>query len=377
MSPGRPALNDRPDTIALVSPVNDSIFISYRREDTRADAGRLCDRLESHFGDAQVFMDIDDIRPGQNFIEVLNRTLDGCEVMIVLIGQNWLDARDDHGARRLDNEDDFVRLEVQSALEHGLEIIPVLVNRTPMPGVESLPAALAPLAEHQALEISDSRFHQDVDRLVTVLEGFAKENPARSRTKLRLLLVGAAFAAGLMLMGYYYWFHVIEQSDELRSEPKMMSSAAVKAMLVQRNFFDAELYPVGTGLEHDYNLEIVDDYGLVTDRRTNLMWQQSGSSRRLPFDEAGAYIQGLNQQSFGGYTNWRLPTLEETMSLISPALNADAHISPPLSWRDAPIIWTADEAGDGTQWTVYAHDGTARPERQTFNAWVRAVRTVD
>jgi len=369
--------------------VTDSIFISYRREDTRADAGRLCDRLEAQFGDEQVFMDIDDIRPGQNFIDVLHRTLDGCDVMIVLIGQNWLSAQDDSGSRRLDDENDFVRLEVQSALEKGLEIIPVLVNRAQMPSAESLPAALAPFAAHQAMEISDSRFHQDVDRLVTVLESVARKSPDQRWIKLRSLLAVTVIVGILILAGFLYWPHVAEQSEALsalrtagdvvalRSEPMTMSSAEVKAMLVRKNFFDAEWYPVGTGLDHDYELKTVDGHGVVIDRRTNLMWQQSGSARRYPFGGTDAYIQSLNGQSFGGFMDWRLPTLEETMSLMTPTKNADAHISLALSWRDAPIMWTADGAGENTQWVVYAHDGIGRPEQRTFNAWVRAVRSVN
>lgn len=377
----------------MVSPmpntVTDSIFISYRREDTRADAGRLCDRLENHFGDEQVFMDIDDIRPGQNFIDVLHRTLDGCDVMIVLIGQNWLGARDDEGSLRLDDEDDFVRLEVQSALQQGLEIIPVLVNRAQMPSAERLPAALAPLIEYQAMEISDSRFHQDVDRLIEVLESFARKGPRRRRVKRRWLLAVTALAGILLLAGFFYWPHVSDKSEEsgtgqttgdavvLRSEPATMSGAEVKAMLVHRNFFDAEWYPVGTGLDHDFELSTVDGHGLVTDRRTRLMWQQSGSDHRFPFDGADDYIQGLNRTSFAGYTNWRLPTLEEAMSLLTPDTHAGAHISLPLSWRDVPVMWTADRAGEDTQWALFAHDGVGRPERRTFNAWVRAVRTID
>ena len=117
----------------MARPATPGIFISYRRDDTRADAGRLCDRLEAHFGDEQVFMDIDDLKPGQKFVDELNRVLDGCDVLIVLMGSGWLGAQDQNGSLRLMDEQDFVRREVLTALQRGIEIIPVLVNRTPMP----------------------------------------------------------------------------------------------------------------------------------------------------------------------------------------------------------------------------------------------------
>ena len=374
----------------MSSQVTDSIFISYRRDDTRADAGRLCDRLEAHFGDAQVFMDIDDIRPGQRFNEVLQRTLDACDVLIVLIGRNWLSARDENGALRLDDEQDFVRMEVQSALERGLEIIPVLVDRASMPSAESLPPALAPLALRQAIEISDARFHQDVDRLVEVLESFAgkKAGGISKRIKPWIILAVAVIAGSGILTGIIYWSQagkrlpapqaesVAPKVVTLRSTPTAMTGAEVKAMLVRSDFFDATWHPMGKGLDHDYELTTAAGEAVVIDRRTGLMWQQAGSARPLPFTDAEAHIQGLNGQSFGGHGDWRLPTLEEAMSLLTPAAIGDGHVSPVLSWRDAPIIWTADTAGEDRCWVVYAGDGIGRPERQSFNAWARAVRSM-
>lgn len=146
------------------------IFVNYRRQDTRADAGRIYDRLSTHFGKDHVFMDIDDITPGQNFVQILEETLDYCAVLLVLIGNSWLDSENEDGERRLEQENDFVRLEIQRAIERNITVIPVLVGRARMPSDDDLPQEIALLSQHQALEISDKRFHPDVDRLIAELE---------------------------------------------------------------------------------------------------------------------------------------------------------------------------------------------------------------
>src|SRR5262245_1856610 len=92
------------------------IFISYRREDSQHAAGRLVDRLAQTFPRDQLCMDVDAIEPGLDFLDVINAKLADCEVMLVVIGPNWLDCRDESGARRLDDTGDFVRLEVEAAL---------------------------------------------------------------------------------------------------------------------------------------------------------------------------------------------------------------------------------------------------------------------
>ena len=145
------------------------IFISYRRDDSAPYAGRLYDRLAAHFGAAQVFMDIDQIEPGEDFVEVIQRKVGACETAVVLIGKAWLGIADATGRRRLDDPEDFVRLEVAAALLRGVRVVPVLVGGASMPRAEQLPAVLAPLSRRNAVELSDSRFHRDVDRLVQAL----------------------------------------------------------------------------------------------------------------------------------------------------------------------------------------------------------------
>jgi TPR repeat protein len=152
------------------SQVNAKLFINYRREDTRHAAGRLYDRLIQRFGDDQVFMDIDQIEPGEDFVEVINRKVGTCDIAIVAIGPHWLHATDESGKRRLDDEDDFVRMEIVAALQRNIRVIPVLVDGARMPGKHDLPEALAPLSRRNAIELSETRFHADVNRLIEAIE---------------------------------------------------------------------------------------------------------------------------------------------------------------------------------------------------------------
>lgn len=146
-----------------------NIFISYRREDSSGYAGRLWDRLASHFGKEHVFMDIDAIQPGTDFSEVIEERLGSCAVMLVVIGGRWLPSSDSVGNRRLDNPDDFVRREIRGGLAHGVTLIPILVGGASMPAVSDLPPDVADLASKQAWELRDKGFHRYVDQLVVVV----------------------------------------------------------------------------------------------------------------------------------------------------------------------------------------------------------------
>lgn len=171
-----------------------SIFISYRRDDSAPYAGRLYDRLVDRFGASQVFMDIDHIQPGEDFVQAIHRKVSACDVAIVLIGKNWLDARNASGQRRLDDPEDFVRLEVATALQRNVKVVPVLVGGATMPQMQALPEALALLSRRNAFEISDTRFHADVERLAATL-GSSK----RARGMRWLAAGGATLSAAVAL----------------------------------------------------------------------------------------------------------------------------------------------------------------------------------
>ncbi len=149
------------------------IFISYRREDSAGHAGRLFDRLSSHFGKDRVFMDVSDIEPGTDFVEAIDKAVGSCDVLVVVIGKEWLTCADAAGHRRLDNPNDFIRLETATALKRNIRVIPVLVQGASMPSAENLPGDLENLARRQAVEISDTRWDSDASHLITTLDKLA------------------------------------------------------------------------------------------------------------------------------------------------------------------------------------------------------------
>ena len=146
------------------------IFISYRREDSSAWAGRLSDRLSSHFPSNQIFMDVDTIEPGIDFVEAIEESVGSCDVLIAVIGTRWLNASNSSGKRRLEVLEDSVRVEISTALKRGIRVIPVLVEGATMPEAADLPDDLKPLARRNALQVNDTRFEDDFRGLATAIE---------------------------------------------------------------------------------------------------------------------------------------------------------------------------------------------------------------
>ncbi|PYI91342.1 MAG: hypothetical protein DME97_13705 [Verrucomicrobia bacterium] len=142
------------------------IAISYRRQDSSPIAGRLYDRLQAEFGKGSVFMDFDSIPYGVDFREHIKQTLQSAKVVVAIIGPEWCGGKESLN-RRIDDPTDFVRLEVATALENGIPVIPVLVNNTPMPEANSLPPDLQGLAFRNGLALDAGiDFHHHADRLI-------------------------------------------------------------------------------------------------------------------------------------------------------------------------------------------------------------------
>lgn len=146
------------------------IFISYRRADAQGWAGRLGEDLAKAFGDVARFFDLASIPPGADFLVEIERAVAAADVVLVLIGPRWLDLRDEHNTRRLDDPNDVVAAEVSLALTRSAVVIPVLLGGIAMPGAAALPEKLRSLARRNAFELSDSRWEHDRDRLFTALE---------------------------------------------------------------------------------------------------------------------------------------------------------------------------------------------------------------
>src|SRR5262249_10130565 len=134
------------------------IFISYRRSDSKSEARSICQRLERTFGRRKEFIDVDSIRPGEDFQSGLKNDLKKCNIMVVVIGPRWLELLKSSKPTESEAWDDYVRLEVASALDHNLRIFPVLVDGATMPDPKALPDDLKPLAFRQAFSIRHDSF---------------------------------------------------------------------------------------------------------------------------------------------------------------------------------------------------------------------------
>ena len=171
--PGSPAwtrLLDHSRGGRKVSIRDPKVFISYRREDTAGHAGRLYDTMAARFGEGNVFVDVD-LAPGIDFVQRITEAVGACRVLLVMIGPRWAVITNDDSRPRLADPEDFVRLEVETALRRAeVTVIPVLVAGAQMPDPDDLPEGLRPLTRRNALELSDGRWRYDVGRLNATLD---------------------------------------------------------------------------------------------------------------------------------------------------------------------------------------------------------------
>jgi formylglycine-generating enzyme required for sulfatase activity len=158
-----------------------TVFISYRRENAAGEARALFNDLVERLGEDSVFMDVDSIALGRDFRSALQETTASCDLMLVLIGRNWAAAKDEGGRVRLENPDDYVRLEVEAGLKRNIVVTPVLVQGAHMPAPEDLPAEVRNLAYRNAFELSHNRWESDVQEMVRRLElgGPANGHPVK------------------------------------------------------------------------------------------------------------------------------------------------------------------------------------------------------
>jgi hypothetical protein len=189
-------------------PMGGTIFINYRRGDSPGTAGRLRDRLADAFGPDSLFMDVDNIPVGVDFVGHLSVQLAVCDVFLAIVGPNWLNATGETGCRRIDNPDDFVRIEIAAALARNIRVIPVTIDGARLPKADELPDPLKPLVHRQAVEVRNAQFNRDVEALIERLHsalGSDRVGPNRQRAPVRFQWSGTrgritlAFAGALLL----------------------------------------------------------------------------------------------------------------------------------------------------------------------------------
>jgi hypothetical protein len=193
------------------------VFLSYRRDDSSGHAGRLDDALVQQFGPRSVFQDVAAIGPGRDFTAAIARALEECEAVLVVIGPEWLGVPGPSGKTRLHEPDDYVHLELATALSFDVPVVPVLVGGANLPTVSELPDDLSQLAHRQAVVLHDETWHRDVDGLVRSLRGESQLPVPRRRRWLMpgvaALGVVAVLAGGVLLLN--------SGTDDGGSEPEV------------------------------------------------------------------------------------------------------------------------------------------------------------
>ncbi len=193
---------------AAYNPGEMKVFISYRRNDSAGHTGRLYDSFLAHFGADGVFMDLSGIDSGQNFVDVIHKAVSSSDVLLAVMGKEWLTCTGE-GGRRLDDPNDLVRAEIAAALQRGTPVIPVLVDGAEMPGAAKLPDVLKPLAKRDAHELSDERWSYDVARLIEATEKLAGKSARRER-RTWVPIAAAATIVAVLAVGFLAWTRVNE-----------------------------------------------------------------------------------------------------------------------------------------------------------------------
>jgi hypothetical protein len=183
-----------------------TIFISYRRETTAGEARALFSSLVARLGQDSVFMDVDGIDLGRDFRNVLRERIGSCDLVLVLIGRDWAHVKDEQGRIRLEDPDDFVRLEIESALKRDIVVTPVLVQGAYMPAAEQLPVEIRDITYRNGFELGHNRWESDVQEMIRRL-GLRNSKPSpppvvvpsgiRRHRVFLILCAGALLSAGL------------------------------------------------------------------------------------------------------------------------------------------------------------------------------------
>jgi len=207
-------------------------FISYRREEAAGYAGRLRESLQRRLGPSRVFRDVDTLRPGQDFVRAIDEGVASCRVMLVVIGRQWADARDQSGQRRLEDPNDFVRLEVVKALTSAhVVVVPVLVESASIPLAAQLPESMQPLVRRHAISLRDETWDTDVDRIVATINDVemqgvpAQELRGGSRRRV-LTMAGVAIALLMLAATIFVWTQNRNQRADERADPSAANSLA-------------------------------------------------------------------------------------------------------------------------------------------------------
>ena len=242
-------------------------FICYRRADSEAWVGRLADDLKDKLGPSNVFRDIDSLRPGVEFRREIQRILNVTENIIVVIGPQWLTMKADDGARRIDVQDDNVRLEIEEALRSERKIIPALVGGAKMPSASELPESIRALAGRNAIEFTNRYWRNDVDLLLDTINDVKKRNLIYMISHSRVIILILLFATGIAGISLYAGWRYTESVKSDAGDDSRLEGAFYPRLQIFADF-DADILIDNKPRSHvDHNSGF--DYALAKVRVTD------------------------------------------------------------------------------------------------------------
>ena len=275
------------------------IFISYRRQDSAGYTGRLFDRLSNHFGQANIFMDIDTIELGVDFTQKIQEAVTSCDVLLAVIGPIWLTVTDADGQPRLNDPNDFVRLEVLTALERDIRVIPLLVQGASMPKEKELPKELNSLSRRNGMEIEHASFDSDVNLLITKLEKMLGPTPQSSDdydTE----------------PGEDYEFEDDDEYTQSSNSPQGLQAILPGTWQVNINMptpvgmvpiqMNLEMHPNGTFQGAAPTFMVQGQWMISAMQQVVLSGQQSNGMQVVPYNAAVQFTQ-VSQNQLNGYTS--------------------------------------------------------------------------
>ena len=297
------------------------IFLSYAREN-RGIATRLYNDLNRY--ELDVWLDMESLLPGDRWKDRIQDAIENSSYFIALL------------STRSVNKKGFVQKELKTALE-VLDLFPSSERFILPLRLDDCEICERKLKEHHWVDLFGENEYEN---------GFKK-----------ILMV---VSPGRFI---------------IRNKPKELSSANVNEMLKIHGYYDRDRNPDGKGIDHQYELQKINNDNVIFDKETALMWQQSGSEEFMDYKNAKKYINELNNKQFAGFNDWRLSTLEEAMSLMEFEEQKDRYIDPIFN-REQCLIWTMDQVKNlARQWAVHFDEGYCAPDELLEMIYVRAVRS--